>query len=57
MLHRRVYVVLSACGMMFHLPPLASVLDRQEFIVCSLGLGLILVGIYSAIESVAQGRN
>ena len=57
MLHRKVYMGLTVFGMIVFLMPLVNVLTRQDFVVSAVGLGFIVVGIFTAIESVAPKKN
>jgi uncharacterized membrane protein HdeD (DUF308 family) len=54
MLHRKVYLGLSLFGLVMILLPMLNVLSQQDFVVVTVGFGLLLVGIFSAIESVAK---
>lgn len=56
MLHRKVYLGLTAFGMMVFLIPLVNVLSRQDFVICAVGLGFIVIGIFLAIESIAPQK-
>lgn len=53
-MHRRIGFVISACGMAFVLLPLARVLPAPDFVVCTIGMGFIIVGVFVAIESLAK---
>ena len=57
MLHRKVYLGLTLFGMIVFLTPLVNVLSRQDFIVCAVGLGFIVIGVFSAMESTASKKN
>ena len=51
---RRLGFVISVCGMAFALMPLSTVLDTPDFAVATVGLALLVLGIFVAIESVAK---
>ena len=51
---RRLAFVVSICGMVLALLPLATVLDRPSFRTAAAGFGLVIVGIFVSIEFVAK---
>ena len=51
---RRLAFVVSICGMALALLPLTTVLDRPGFMTAAAGFGLVIVGIFVAIEFVAK---
>ena len=53
-MHRRIGFVISVCGMGFALLPLARVLPQPDFVVCAVGVGFIILGVFVAIESLAR---
>jgi len=53
-MHRRFGFLISVCGMMFAVMPLATVLRRPDFVTLTVGSGLFLLGVFVAIESVAR---
>ena len=56
-MHRRIGFIVSMCGMAFVLMPLATTLPQPDFVVCSVGFGFVIVGIFFAIESVARQKD
>jgi hypothetical protein len=57
MMQRRIGFIISAIGLGFLLLPLSRVLPPPDFLVCAVGAGFIVLGIFSAIESVAKRVN
>lgn len=54
-MQRRMGFVLSICGMMFVVMPMATVLRQPDFVVFTIGSAFVLLGIFFAMESVAKG--
>ena len=55
-MHRRFGFVVSICGMVFVLLPLSTVLRQPDFVMCTIGVGFIVIGTFFAIESVARKK-
>ena len=55
-MNRRIGFIVSVCGMAFVLVPFVQVLEQADFVACTVGFALVLVGIFFAIESVARHR-
>ena len=53
-MHRRVGFVVSVCGMAFIVMSLALSLQQPEFVMAAIGFGLLVIGVFFAIESVAR---
>ncbi len=53
-MHRRLGFVLSVAGLALAILPLATVLRQPDFVTAAVGAGLMLLGIFVAIESVAR---
>ena len=56
-MHRRLGFIVSMCGMVFVLLPLATTLQYRDLVVCSVGFGFVLMGVFFAIESVARQKD
>lgn len=56
-MHRRIGFVLSLCGIAFTAMSLTTVLRQPDFVVCVVGFGFTIVGIFFAIESVARKKD
>ena len=48
---RRLAFLVTMCGMVLVLFPLMTVLARRDFVSAAVGFGLVLIGIFAAIES------
>lgn len=57
-MQKRLGFILSVCGLVGIVLPLARVLAQPDFVVCVVGFSFLLLGIFFTIESVAkrQGR-
>ena len=51
---RRLAFLVTLCGVALVLFPMVTVLEQKDFVSCAVGLGLILIGLFAAIESVAK---
>lgn len=56
-MHKRVAFVISVCGMMFVVLPMLTVLRQPDFVTFAIGAGLLLVGIFAAIEAASKPRD
>ena len=55
-MHRWLGFIVSACGMAFVLVPLGTILQKPDFVICSVGFAFVIVGVFFAIESVARQK-
>ena len=51
---RRFGFVTSLCGLAFVVVPMMRVLPQPDFVTFAVGAGLLLVGVFVAIESAAR---
>ncbi len=54
---RRFGFVTSMCGLAFVIMPMIRVLPRPDFVTFAVGAGLLVLGIFVAIESAARQRS
>ena len=55
-MHWRIGFIISVCGMVSFVLPLAGVLSHQDFLAASGGFAFVLLGIFIAIESLARHK-
>lgn len=53
-MHRRSGFIISVCGMGLAILPLATVLRQPDFVTAAVGFGLMVLGVFVAIEAVAR---
>lgn len=53
-MHKRLGFVVSLCGMVFVLLPLAPLLRQPDFVVCTIGFAFVILGIFFALGTGAR---